>query len=389
MTTSLQLGVACVVALALGAAIGAGWTSARDAAAVAAAEQRAAKDAESAEDLRRRIDALRSDYDKLRRELDGLRRAPTRPREPAAPPEPAVAVGTGEDAGRVGMTAKNDDDARRLVAAARAAIERRDGRAALTAVRALAGIVPEGRADAMELVVELEDMDRLQVSDVAWGAFLGCPEVVELLGWSLGRPSPEAFREIAAEALPSLAPPEVAIAKFSEVLRTESDEDVRRSMVEGLIALHSSGADVVLGQLFADVQVAIPVRVQIATHLSTSDDAKALESLRAAADGAPPVLAAGIRAALAGRDATENGFLVTGFVTGAAEGHGLEVGDVVVRYDGSLAAMGLDGAIRKALDRGAPVQVEVLRGAARQTLDLQPGWLGLIGRVVEARRDRR
>ena len=389
MTTPLKLGLASVVALALGFAIGAGVTSGRDAAPSGSTEERAAAGTANPEDLRRRVDAISADRDRLRRELDGLRSEVARLRDQgAAPQETAAAAGTAADPAPEGAGA-GDERVRKLLIAGRAAIERGEGRAALTAARDLARIVPDGRLNAMELILELELVDHLDVGDVAWGAFLASAEVTELVEWSLGHPSPEAFREFAAESLPSLLPPEVVIQKFAQALLKEPDEDVCRSMVEGLIDLSPSGAEVALTQLFNDARVAVPVRVQIATHLSESDDPKVLDSIRAAADGAPPVLAAGIRAALAGRDATVTGFLVTGFVSGAAQGDGLEVGDVVISYDGRAAAEGLNAAIRAALDRDLSVRVEVLRAGARQTLDVQPGWLGLIGRVVHAPDDRR
>ena len=276
----------------------------------------------------------------------------------------------------------------RLVAAARAAIARGDGKGALAAVKDLAVVVPEGRPAAMALVVELEDLDHLEVGDVAWGAFLVNPAVTDLLGWSLGHPSPEAFREIAAEALPTIAPPEVTIARFREALLTETDEDVRRAMVEGLIAIPTPAAAAALLDLFGDSKVSIPVRVQIATHLSGSEDPEALKILRAAVADAPPVLAAGIRAAIAAPEAPQSGFVVTGFVTGTAERMGLEVGDLLLAYDGRSAAEDLNGAIRGALGRDGFVKVDVVRSGARQTLEVRPGWLGLIGRVVSGPRGR-
>ena len=72
---------------------------------------------------------------------------------------------------------------------------------------------------------------------------------------------------------------------------------------------------------------------------------------------------------------------MTGFVDGSVERHGLRVGDLLLSYDGRAAAEGLDAAIRGALGREEPVRVEVLRAGSGQTLEVRPGWLGLIGRV--------
>jgi hypothetical protein len=188
--------------------------------------------------------------------------------------------------------------------------------------------------------------------------------------------------------LPAVAPSDATIARFREALLVEDDEDVRRSMVEGLVALATPNATSALWDLLRDSKAPVPVRVQIATHLSASGVPAEREALREAAASAPPALAAGIRAALSAPEATETGFLVTGFVGGQERSGPLEVGDLVLSYDGRSAADELDAAVRGALHREGPVRVVVSRAGARHVVEVAPGWLGLIGRVVRSR-DRR
>jgi hypothetical protein len=382
-STALKATLVSVAAASLGFALGFRVGSSREDGAGALAAARAERDASAAAALRTRLEEAEAGRESLGREAEALRREVERLRgrgERSAPG--GSAPGAPAPADRAAIVEE-------LVAAARAAVGRGDGAAALAAVRALASALPEGGPPAMALVAEIaEDREALRVGDAAWVGFLGDPAVTGLLARSLGRPSPEAFREIAADSLPSLLPPEALIACFAEALRTEEDEDVQRSMVEGLAALSLPGAEAVLAELLGDARVPTPVRVRIATHLSLSGQPEAAAALRAAAEGAPPALAAGIRAALSAKELPEGGFLVTGFVGGTLESRGLEVGDLLLSYDGRPAAEGLDAAVRDALERDGFVKVEVLRGGTRRTLEVRPGWLGLIGRVAGGGRGR-
>jgi hypothetical protein len=382
--TALRTAVIAAVALAVGGLLGAALEARRGEAALnKSRDQAAALVAAISEDFERRIDAIRSERDdhrrdagKLNAEVEELR---GRLRDAEARKSEATVAGNPPDP-RVQTEAVE-----RLASAARAAIARGDGAAAIEAVRELADVVPEGRAAAMALVVELDEArDALRLTDAAWSGFLAGRAVADLLGWSLGRPAPEAFRELAAEEFANVVAPDVAAARLREALTTETDEDAQRAMVDALAEMSAPSADAAMTELFADQRSPVPVRVRIATHLSRSEDGRTIETLRAAAATASPVLASGIRAALSAREATESGFMVTGFVNGSTSSRGLEVGDLLVSYDGRSAAEELNAAVRDALKRDGPVKVELLRAGARVKLDVAPGWLGLIGRVARA-----
>jgi hypothetical protein len=369
-----------VIAAALGAAAGAAarslWPSADDGEGIEAAQRAQAR----AESLTRERDAAREETERLLREVEALRRerAPAGGRGiPGAEGTADARTPAGADPGERGEAVES------RAAEARRAIARGDGAAALAAVGELAGLGPDGRGPAMALAAEIDAArERLDISAVSWNSFLAAPAVTDLLAWSLGRPTPEAFREMAAEALPTLVPPARFVPRFREALRTEEDEDVLRSMVEGLVAVDAPGMGALLLGLLEDPEVPIPARVQIATHLSLSDAPEVRRALRAACEGAPPVLEAGIRAALSAEDLRVGGFLVTGFVNGKAEHRGLAAGDVLLTYDGRDAASDLEGAVRDALERDGFIPVEVLRGGERRVVEVRAGWLGLLGRVV-------
>jgi hypothetical protein len=379
MASPRTVALAALLGAIVGGALGAWVQSRRGEDEVAAGRERGDAIDPALAEARRERDAARSEVSSLRRDIEDLRRTPA-----AAPvgraPAGAVAAAAAEPVA---------DAVRRLEAEARSALARGDGNAALAAIRDLAGRLPDGRGPAMALTMEIDpERERLGIGDLAWGGFLASPAVLDLLSWSLGRPAPEGFREMAAEWVPHFLPASTVIERFREALLTEDDEDVARSMVEALDPLGIVESSPVLLEVVRDARMRVPVRVHAATLLSEGEDAATAAALREVAAGAPTALAEGIRAALSAPEMPERGFLVTGFVDGSTESRGILVGDLLATYDGRDAARDLGPAIRAALERDGFVPIVLLRAGARRTIEVRPGWLGLIGRTVRDGRPR-
>lgn len=372
--TALVAGVAAVT----GGVVGAVLRGSAEDPALDVALLRRGVEIKAAESARSEAEALRAERDRLRAELEAARETAKRG---AAVPAPVPAPAEPPPQAPSGAVAK-------LALAAREAIDRRDGVAALAAVRELAAIVPEGQVPAMSLAVEIYAAENLGIGDASWSGFLSSPAMTSLLAGAIGKPSPEGFRELAAEVLPDLAPRETVAPLFREALKSEKDEDVARAMVEGLIRFAEAEDDPALLEILADGKLPVPVRVQVATHLSLSTHPKVRTALVAAAEGAPAALAAGIKALLAPAKEGKSGFLVAGFVDGSLRLRGIEVGDLLLTYDGQPAEDGLNAAIGAALGREGTVKVELLRSGATQTVDMKPGWPGLIGRIVHVVEER-
>jgi len=273
-------------------------------------------------------------------------------------------------------------------------LDRGDGEAAIAALRELAGIVPEGRAAAMELALlinsDVNGDGRLRLSDVQFYGGLGDPGVKTLMDWALVRPeTPTGFRVLAAWSLPWTQAPAKTLEQFARALDGEPTPDVQRALVANLGRLKSPEAERLLGAILTDADRSVDLRVQAAGALVMTEDEGLLRGLEIAAEkDEDSRVREAARVALVERDPPATGYLVTGTLPESqAAAAGLRAGDVLVSYDG-LATRTVE-ALRdaSAAATGAEqvsVVVVVVRDGEEVTLTMRPGRLGIFGRAVEA-----
>ena len=388
----LLFGAGAFVGAGVGLVVGSAWSQSR------------------VEELRVELEDARSDARRAESELDAIAkgardtspRSRVRPGGPtAAPPESGAGAAAGREASAalddVAPPAAVDPDARRarvaeLLAAQPVWFERADGAAALSALRELAAMAPEGRDAAMQLALainaDVSGDGALRLSDVAFYTGLSDPGIVSLMDWALMRDdTPPDFRVISAYSLPWTQGPEATLAMFSKVLMTESEANVQRALVANLGRLRHPAAERLLGGILGDANRDPALRAQVAAELALTEDAGLVRVLEIAAesDESPGVRDAA-RAALVARHPPATGYLVTGTLPESqAAAAGLRAGDVMVSYDGR-ATRDVD-ALRSAATAAEgreTVPVVVVRDGKEVTVLVRPGRLGIFGRSVEA-----
>jgi Flp pilus assembly protein TadD len=328
------------------------------------------------------------------------RSGPAAPREPAGPGGGASTVatpasagaGTPPDPARAEPTdAAREAQVRELVAQIDGAFELGDGEVALSLLRRLSALAPEGRQATMDLAVrinaDLYGDGVLRLDQVGFHRTLGDTDLRNLMLWSLEHESPADFRVLAAASLPWVVPPERAVELLGKALASERQVSVQAALVSALSQMNDSRAQALLASVLADRERDAGVRAQVVTAIALSADPEVLKAVQSAAASDPDEgVRAAARAALVARDPPADGYLVTIVLPdGTGVAAGLLPGDIVLTYDGKPARDLRE--MRAAMDAAtaAAVPVVVLRDGAERTLEIRRGRMGVQGRPVRKR----
>ncbi|HZV02996.1 MAG TPA: PDZ domain-containing protein [Planctomycetota bacterium] len=179
------------------------------------------------------------------------------------------------------------------------------------------------------------------------------------------------------------ATPEQA-TRLVALVKTETDPDMAASLLGVLLrsnALDASSAlDLLRGQTDARTRRAL------ANGLTETDQAWVGDALAQLAQSDPDAdIQKMARLALAQRNPTVQGYLVTGIVPNSqAASAGIQEGDIIVSYNGSDVRSEKQLArLKSGIAQDANVQVSVWRDGSLVQLSMKPGSIGVYGSVVK------
>jgi len=258
-----------------------------------------------------------------------------------------------------------------------------EGEKALSALKELAALVPEGRDDAMRLALDInKDVDgpgalRLPMQTFYMG--LGDPAIHDLMTWSLENQasSPADFRVLSAWSLPwAPGPIDETIARFDATLAREPDRSVQKAIVDNLGSINSPKAEAVLVRVLGDGTRDASLHGDAAMALAPSEDPVAQRAIAAAAaaDSSNPRIQTAAKVSLVVKDPPATGCLVVyTSPDGAAESAGIRAADLIVSYNGKVVAT--ENELRNEIKQAAgseSVPVVVVRDGVSQTLQVKP-----------------
>ena len=267
------------------------------------------------------------------------------------------------------------------------------GEDALSALRRLADIVPEGRKPAMALAIRINDDVRgegaLGIDTFHFYQSLSDTAIRDLLVWSLKHESPPQFRQVAAASLPWVLTREEAVLVLTTALATESDPAVTVAIVGNVSNMKDPRAEAALTAILADHARDGFLRAVIAGTLSATKSDDVVRQLEGAAKDDPDErVRAAAHAALVARNPEVDGYLITLVTPGAAAAAaGVVAGDIVINYDAAPIRATEDLAAASAAAAGRDgVAITVHRvGSGDVALVIRGGALGVQGRAVRTK----